>query len=145
MKVLIQRVIQAEVCVEGRSAGKIGRGLVLFIGIERDDDMTRVKKMAERVLEYRVFNDDHGKMNLSVRAVQGEILAVSQFTLAADTTKGLRAGFSKAAPPLAAKQLYNAHLEALKALHGPLAEGIFGADMQISLVNDGPVTFLLEL
>lgn len=145
MKVLLQRVTQASVSVDGTQVGSIGQGLLLLIGMEQQDNEATLAKMAQRVLSYRVFSDEAGKMNLSVRDIQGGVLAVSQFTLAADTHKGLRPGFSKAAPPTRAKALYQAFVAELNALHSPVAEGIFGADMQVSLCNDGPVTFMLEM
>ena len=144
MKVLIQRVSYAEVVIGGKTNGAINQGLLLLVGMEQADTAPTVSRMTERVLNYRVFSDAEGKMNLSVRDIQGGILVVSQFTLAADTQKGLRPGFSKAAPPKLAKNLFEQFVAELKALHHPIAEGIFGADMQVSLTNDGPVTFLLE-
>lgn len=145
MKVLLQRVSHAEVSVANEVVGSIDRGLLLFIGIEREDDLAKLEKMATKVLGYRVFNDADGKMNLNVQAVAGGILAVSQFTLAADTQKGLRPGFSTAAPPDLAQDLYLQFVQMLRHQHQPIATGVFAADMQVSLTNDGPVTFLLEL
>ncbi len=145
MRVLIQRVTEAQVTVAGSTVGAINHGLLLLVGIEQDDDLQRVTRMAERVLSYRLFADDDGKMNLSVGAVNGGVLAVSQFTLVADTNKGLRPSFSRAAAPDRARELYLQFVEQLGARHQPVASGIFAADMQVQLVNDGPVTFLLEL
>jgi D-aminoacyl-tRNA deacylase len=117
----------------------------VFAGMERNDDLARVEKLTERMLNYRVFADDQGKTNLSVRDVHGGVLLISQFTLAADTRSGLRPGFSVAASPAAARDLYDAMLTRLgQETNIQLASGQFGADMQVALVNDGPVTFLLE-
>jgi D-tyrosyl-tRNA(Tyr) deacylase len=141
---LIQRVTHADVTVEGRSVGRIGRGLLAFIGVERDDDEAAAARLIERLLGYRVFPDAGDKMNLSVTDIDGGLLLVSQFTLAADTRKGMRAGFSTAAAPARAKQLFE-HLVALaRARHANVATGEFGASMQVSLNNDGPVTFWLR-
>lgn len=145
MKVLLQRVTQARVDVAGEIVGEIQRGLLLLVGIERHDSAELVARMAEKLLAYRVFADAAGKMNLSVRDIAGGVLAVSQFTLAADTQKGLRPSFSKAAPPDQAASLFEQFLRELLERHQPVASGIFAADMQVHLVNDGPVTFLLEL
>lgn len=144
LKALIQRVTQARVEVDGQTVGAIDRGLVVLLGIEQQDDEACADKLIDKLLAYRVFSDDLGKMNLSVQAVGGGILLVSQFTLAADTRKGLRPSFSCAAPPAAAEQLYRYALARLQGRHDQVACGMFGADMQVSLTNDGPVTFLLE-
>lgn len=145
MKVLLQRVSQARVEVGGETVGEIQRGLLLLVGIERHDSVELVDRMTDKVLAYRVFADAAGKMNLSVRDIGGGVLAVSQFTLAADTQKGLRPSFSAAAPPDQAASLFDLFLSALRERHQPVASGIFAADMQVHLSNDGPVTFLLEL
>ena len=145
MKVLMQRVSSAKVTVAGQPVGAIGQGLLLLIGIERHDTHELLQRMAHKVLNYRIFADDQGKMNLNVKAIGGGILAVSQFTLAAQTDKGLRPGFSGAAEPVLAQRLYQEFVEILAAQHSPVATGVFAADMQVSLVNDGPVTFMLEL
>lgn len=145
MKVLLQRVREASVTVEQQVVGQIGHGLLLLVGIEAHDDAALVKRMAERVVGYRVFADADDKMNLDVRQVGGSILAVSQFTLAADTRKGRRPSFSSAASPQAGKQFYLQYVEELKAQGVTVETGIFAADMQVALVNDGPVTFLLEM
>ncbi|KAF0804732.1 D-tyrosyl-tRNA(Tyr) deacylase [Alcanivorax xiamenensis] len=145
MKVLLQRVRQAHVEVAGEEVGRIGRGLLVLVGVEHGDESDTARRLAERVSGYRVFADSEGKMNLDVRAVAGEVLAVSQFTLAADTRKGRRPGFSSAAEPALGLRLYQEFVEALKARRVPVATGRFGADMQVHLINDGPVTFLLEL
>ena len=145
MKVLLQRVTSAEVRVSGRVVGAIGSGLLAFVGIERGDDSTTVERMADRVAGYRMFADERGRMNRSVRDIGGAVLLVSQFTLAADTGKGLRPGFSQAAEPGEARRLCDALATGLRDSGLPVAEGEFGADMQVSLVNDGPVTFLINL
>lgn len=144
MKVLLQRVEQARVEVDGRCVGEIGQGLLVFLGLEASDDEAILEKLLERVLNYRVFADPEGRMNLSLRDIDGALLLVSQFTLAAETGKGRRPGFSTAAEPSRARRLYEHGLDWLGNCHGKVASGEFGADMQVSLVNDGPVTFLLE-
>jgi D-aminoacyl-tRNA deacylase len=141
---LIQRVSAASVAVDDRTLGSIGRGILALIGIERDDDASRAARLLERVLGYRIFEDDAGRMNLSLADVGGGLLLVPQFTLAADTHKGTRPGFSSAAAPELARALF-AELAALaRARHPEVATGEFGAHMQVSLVNDGPVTFWLR-
>ena len=145
MKVLMQRVQSASVQVGGQTVGAIGHGLLLLVGIEKHDDEALVAKMAQRVVGYRVFSDDDGKMNLDLRDVQGSVLAVSQFTLAADTRKGRRPSFSGAAAPDDGRRLYEHSVICLRELGVPVETGVFAADMQVSLVNDGPVTFMLEL
>ncbi|MCR6653385.1 MAG: D-aminoacyl-tRNA deacylase [Cellvibrionaceae bacterium] len=145
MKVLLQRVAQARVDVSGETVGAIQQGLLLLVGIERHDTPERVTRMVDKVLAYRVFADAAGKMNLSVRDIGGGVLAVSQFTLAADTQKGLRPGFSLAAAPDQAAELFDLLLRTLRERHQPVASGVFAADMQVHLVNDGPVTFMLDM
>lgn len=144
MRVLIQRVSEAQVRVDQQLVGAINRGLLLLVAIEPHDTPTLIERMRDKVLAYRVFPDNNGKMNLSVRDIGGGVLAVSQFTLGADTRKGLRPGFSKAADPVLARTLFDTFVQSLQAMHQPVATGTFGADMQVSLINDGPVTFLLE-
>jgi D-tyrosyl-tRNA(Tyr) deacylase len=144
MIALIQRVTQAEVRIAGRVAGAIDRGILALIGVSRGDDEAAAERLLERVLTYRIFPDAEGRMNLSLRDIQGGLLLVSQFTLAADTRKGTRAGFTTAAAPDEARRLYDLLLERARAAHPVVACGEFGADMQVSLVNDGPVTFWLE-
>jgi D-tyrosyl-tRNA(Tyr) deacylase len=144
MKCLLQRVRQAAVSIDGVTVSSIGPGLLVFLGIEQHDDAAAVARMSQRLLGYRVFSDAEGRMNLSVRDVAGEVLMVSQFTLAADTQKGARPSFSSAAPPAVARTLYDDFVDAVRADLGRVATGQFAADMQVSLVNDGPVTFLLE-
>lgn len=145
MKALLQRVKSARVDVGGECVGEIGQGLLVFLGLEKHDDNVAVSKMMSRLLQYRVFSDTDGKMNKSVVDVEGGVLLVSQFTLAADTKKGRRPGFSLAAEPEVAEALYEYALAELAQLYGKVASGKFGADMQVSLVNDGPVTFMLEI
>lgn len=131
--------------VEGEVVGRIDRGLLVLLGIEKQDDESAVKKMVERLLAYRVFSDDAGKMNLNVTDVEGGLLMVSQFTLAADTRKGLRPGFSAAAAPQRAEALYKLAVETAAQSGLAVETGRFGADMKVHLINDGPVTFLLEV
>lgn len=144
MKALIQRVRHARVEVAGETVGAISSGLLVLVGVDRDDGMEQVERLAHKLLHYRVFADDVGKMNLNVQQAEGELLLVSQFTLSADTTKGLRPSFTSAAPPQAGEAWFNALVDAVKERYGRVATGRFGADMQVSLLNDGPVTFLLE-
>jgi D-tyrosyl-tRNA(Tyr) deacylase len=140
---LIQRVSRAEVLVADESIGAIGVGLLLLLGIQKQDNLKAADKLLDKILAFRVFGDDQGQMNLSLKDVNGGLLIVSQFTLAADTRKGLRPSFSSAAPPDQAEQLYNYFVESGKQLHRKVETGIFAADMKVHLVNDGPVTFLL--
>ena len=144
MKALLQRVSSSKVEVEGKVVGQINKGLLVFIGIEKQDDTISSDKMVKKILSYRVFSDSNDKMNLSVSDINGDLLIVSQFTLAAVTKNGTRAGFSTAMPPTEAENLYNYFLEKTKSMATITESGIFGADMRVSLVNDGPVTFLLE-
>ena len=144
MKALLQRVSSSKVVVKGRVVGQINKGLLVFIGIEKKDDIISSDKMIKKILSYRVFSDSDDKMNLSVGDINGDLLIISQFTLAADTKNGTRAGFSTAMPPKEAENLYNYFLEKTKSMGVIIESGIFGADMKVSLVNDGPVTFLLE-
>jgi D-tyrosyl-tRNA(Tyr) deacylase len=145
LKALIQRVSQARVDVDGKTIGEIAQGLLVLLGVEKNDDRQQVEKMAKKLLAYRVFADQQGKMNCSVADINGGLLVVSQFTLAAETKKGLRPGFSTAATPDKAERLYEALLELLAESGLKIASGRFAADMQVSLTNDGPVTFLLEV
>ena len=142
---LIQRVTRASVEVEGRVVGEIGDGLLALVGVEPGDGPTQVQRMAQKLLGYRIFADDDGKMSRSVTDTGGGLLLVSQFTLAADTGSGMRPGFSTAAPPQQAEPVFNLLLEQCRGQHsGRVETGRFGAHMVISLVNDGPVTFLLR-
>jgi D-tyrosyl-tRNA(Tyr) deacylase len=144
MRGLIQRVARAEVAVDGATVGQIGRGVLLLLGVQKGDGEADVLRLARKVVNYRIFADDDGHMNRSLIDVEGELLIVSQFTIAADTKKGLRPSFSSAAAPAEAEVLYEAFIAQATALSVPLATGIFGANMQVDLVNDGPVTFLLS-
>ncbi len=144
MIALIQRVTTAEVRIGERSAGAISRGILAFIGVRRGDDGAAVERLLERILTYRIFPDTAGRMNLSLHDIQGGLLLVPQFTLAADTARGTRAGFSTAAAPEEAQALFEDLVQKARAAHSPVASGEFGANMQVSLVNDGPVTFWLE-
>jgi len=144
MKALIQRVSQAKVEVAGEVVGAIGQGLLVLLGVEQKDEITHLKKLADKVLKYRVFSDDAGKMNLNVQQVGGALLVVSQFTLAADTESGLRPSFTPAAAPELAKQLYLLFVDYCRSQGIEVQTGQFAADMQVSLTNNGPVTFLLK-
>lgn len=145
MIALIQRVKRASVTVNEKIIGKINNGLLVFVGVEKSDDNAKAKRLVERVLSYRIFSDEQDKMNLSVKDIEGSVLWVSQFTLVADTKKGNRAGFSRGASPELGEQLYNQVLSYAEQMHMSNATGKFGADMQVELVNDGPVTFWLEV
>ena len=143
MIALIQRVSSAKVEVDGEIVGQIGQGLLVLLGVEKDDDRQKADKLAEKVLNYRVFSDADDKMNLNVQQVAGEVLVVSQFTLVADTQKGLRPSFSKGATPSLANELYEYFAQ--KCGEKVKVEcGRFAADMQVSLTNNGPVTFWLQ-
>jgi D-aminoacyl-tRNA deacylase len=141
---LLQRVTTAHVAVAGREIARIGCGLVVLVGVQKDDTEADAERLLERLLGYRVFADDDGRMNRSLRDVGGGLLLVPQFTLAADTGKGTRAGFSTAAEPARARQLFETLLARARAAWPQTAAGEFGADMQVTLTNDGPVTFWLE-
>jgi len=142
---LLQRVSSATVVVDGVTVGEIGRGLLVLIGVESGDTAAEADRLLERLLNYRVFSDDAGKMNLSLRDIGAGLLLVPQFTLAADTHKGLRPGFSSAAPPEVGRLLFEHLLVRAQALHAPVEKGKFGADMKVTLTNDGPVTFWLQV
>lgn len=144
MIALIQRVIQAQVDVEGETVGKIAQGLLVLLGVEKEDTPEKADKLVEKVLNYRVFSDENDKMNLNVQQVGGEVLVVSQFTLAADTQKGLRPSFSKGASPELAEALYDYFVQKCGEKIS-VSTGRFAADMKVSLVNDGPVTFWLNV
>lgn len=144
MKALLQRVASARVEVAGHTVGAIDRGLLVLVGVEPQDSEASCARLLHRLLNYRVFSDDAGKMNLSLKDVGGGLLLVSQFTLAADTRSGLRPGFSTAAPPALGEALFDHLLTQARAQHPQVASGRFGADMQVHLINDGPVSFLLE-
>ncbi len=144
MKALLQRVSAARVEVGGDCVGEIGAGLLVLLGLDKGDDLTAGQRLLDKLLAYRIFADDEGRMNRSVADIEGGVLLVSQFTLSADTRKGLRPSFSSALPPAEAEVLYLELVDSLRQRHPNVATGQFGADMQITLTNDGPVTFLLE-
>ena len=141
---LIQRVTEAAVHVDGECVGRIGPGLLALVAVEPGDDEARVRRMAERLLGYRVFGDAQDKMNLSLADTGGGLLLVSQFTLAADTNKGMRPSFTSAATPEQGRLWFERLLEVCKHRHSPVESGRFGAHMKVSLCNDGPVTFWLR-
>ncbi|KAF0862446.1 D-aminoacyl-tRNA deacylase [Pseudomonas sp. LD120] len=144
MKGLLQRVRGARVEVAGEVVGAVDQGLLVLVAVEPEDTQASADKLLHKLLNYRVFSDAEGKMNLSLADVQGGLLLVSQFTLAADTKSGLRPSFSTAAPPALGQALFDYLVARAHQLHGNVAAGRFGADMQVHLVNDGPVTFLLQ-
>ena len=145
MIALLQRVAEASVDVGGRRIGAIGPGLMVLACAERGDGESEAERLVERMLNYRVFSDRDGKMNLSVRDINGALLLVPQFTLAADTNTGSRPSFSPAAPPDIGRRLFEHLLACARSRHSPVASGEFGAHMRVSLVNDGPVTFWLQV
>lgn len=144
MKALIQVASHAQVDIAGTTVGKIGPGLLVLLGVDRGDDKATAQKLLHKVLHYRIFPDQAGRMNLNVQQAGGSLLVVSQFTLSAATNKGMRPSFTSAATPALAEELYHYfHTQAAQVL--PVQTGEFGADMQVSLCNDGPVTFMLEV
>lgn len=145
MKALLQRVQHASVSVDGAVIGEIDTGLLVFVCAEHDDSETTVQRMVDKIVKLRIFSDEQGKMNRSVVDAQGSILIVSQFTLAADTTKGNRPSYTDAANPVLAKRLYECFIDYAKTQVISVASGQFAADMQVSLVNDGPVTIPLSM
>ena len=144
MIALLQRVTDASVTVNGSVIGKIGAGLLVFVAVHRDDEERDIARLAERILSYRMFPDAEGRMNHSVRDISGDLLLVPQFTLTADTRKGTRASFTKGADPEKASAYFDALVVACKTATNKVETGEFGADMQVALTNDGPVTFWLE-
>lgn len=144
MKILIQRVKQAQVDVAGEIVGQIKQGILALVGVERDDTIADAEKLLGKMCRYRIFADAEGKMNLSLNDIQGELLLVSQFTLVADTKKGNRPGFSKGASPAHGTYIFDELVKSAKQTDLKVQTGRFGADMQVSLTNDGPVTFWLE-
>jgi D-aminoacyl-tRNA deacylase len=144
MKAVIQRVSSASVVVDGQTVGEIGQGLLVLLGVEKGDGEPQADWLAEKIAGLRIFSDDADKMNLSVRDVGGSLLVVSQFTLAGNCAKGKRPSFDTAAPPDEGNRLYEYFVQAARGTGLPVETGIFQADMRVSLVNDGPVTFILE-
>lgn len=145
MIALIQRVTSAQVTVDEEITGSIDKGILVLLGVEREDDEAKAKRLVERICSYRIFPDEDGKMNLNLKQVGGELLVVSQFTLVADTKKGTRPGFSRGASPEQGNRLYETFVGLCREQGVTTQTGRFGADMQVSLVNDGPVTFSLEV
>lgn len=144
MIALLQRVSEASVSVDNKVVGGIEQGLLVLLAIEPGDNQEKAKRLAEKVAGYRIFEDENGKMNLNVKQINGDILVVSQFTLAANTSKGLRPSFTSAAPPKLSEELYQYFCQQLRLLDFAVPTGIFGADMQVRLLNDGPVTINLQ-
>lgn len=145
MRAVLQRVKSANVQVNGECVGAIEQGILVFLALADGDDLEKAKKMMDKILKYRIFEDEQGKMGLNVQQIEGNILLVSQFTLVANTAKGLRPDFTPAMPPQDAKILFEQTVDYTRQQLPQLQTGIFSADMQVSLVNDGPVTFILEL
>ena len=145
MKALLQRVSQASVSIEGVEVARISNGLLVLVGVEPNDNQQSVEKILHKLLNYRVFADEQGRMNKSLTDTHGGLLLVSQFTLAADTRSGLRPGFSTAAAPAQAEKLFEQLVTLAQERHNNVQTGQFAADMQVQLINDGPVTFMLEV
>lgn len=145
MKAVLQRVKSASVSVDGRIVGEIQTGILVLLALADGDDLTIAQKMIDKIVKYRIFDDEQGKMGLNVQQVNGNVLLVSQFTLMANTHKGLRPDFAPAMPPQQAEQLFKQTVAYAQSILPNLQTGIFAADMQVSLVNDGPVTFILEM
>lgn len=146
MKALIQRVKHASVEVDSQCVGAIDQGILVLLGVEKTDDTAKAEKLLKKILGYRIFSDADGKMNLNLQQIDnGGLLVVSQFTLVADTDKGLRPSFSSGAPPALGEALYDYFVDSARKQHPQIATGRFGADMKVSLLNDGPVTFMLEV
>lgn len=145
MRALLQRVLEAKVVVDAETTGEIQKGILIFLGIGKDDNLERGKKLIDKILKYRFFDDEQGKMGWNVSQANGGILLVSQFTLMAQTQKGLRPDFGSAMPPVDAKVLYEQLVEYAQSQFENVQTGIFAADMKVHLVNDGPVTFNLEI
>jgi D-tyrosyl-tRNA(Tyr) deacylase len=145
MKAVLQRVREARVDIDGRTVGRIGAGLLVLVCAERADSDAMADRLLAKILKLRIFSDEAGKMNRSVQDVQGGLLIVSQFTLAADVSGGNRPSFTQAAPPDEGRRLYELFVDRARALHPTVATGVFAADMQVHLVNDGPVTIPLQL
>ena len=144
MKALIQRVKSASVTIDGLLYSKIGQGLLVFLGVEKGDDKLNAEKLADKLLKLRIFEDENEKMNPSILDIEGEMLIVSQFTLCGDCKKGTRPSFDKSAPPQIANELYEYFISQVKSFNIPVQTGKFGAMMDVELINDGPVTFMVE-
>lgn len=144
MKALIQRVKRASVTIDGLLYSKIGQGLLVFLGVEKGDDKLNAEKLADKLLKLRIFEDENEKMNHSILDIEGEMLIVSQFTLCGDCKKGTRPSFDKSAPPQIANELYEYFISQVKSFNIPVQTGKFGAMMDVELINDGPVTFMVE-
>ena len=142
---LIQRVKQAKVSVGKEIIGQIDQGILLLLGIEKNDNKEKIEKLARKVANLRIFEDDNAKMNLSLLDIKGQLLVVSQFTLVADTAKGNRPGFSNSASPALGETLYDEFIEHFTCTHAPCKSGQFGANMQVELINDGPATFYIQV
>ena len=145
MKVVIQRVSKAQVTIDDKIIGEISQGLLIFVGVAQDDNMTQIKKLADKILNLRIFDDINNKMNLSINDIKGSLLIISQFTLYADCKKGNRPSFMNAASPVHAKKIYNEFVNYMVQKKINVQSGKFGADMEINLINSGPATFILEV
>ncbi|OTG88221.1 D-tyrosyl-tRNA(Tyr) deacylase [Acinetobacter sp. ANC 4558] len=145
MRALLQRVVEAKVIVNNEVTGQIGHGILVFLGLGKDDNLEKGKKLIDKILKYRFFDDEQGKMGWNVSQANGSVLIVSQFTLMAQTQKGLRPDFGPAMPPSEAKALYEELVDYAQSLFPNIETGIFAADMKVHLINDGPVTFNLEI
>jgi len=145
MIALLQRVTSASVKIDQQIVAETGAGVLALIGIEKGDEDSQAERLLSRILGYRIFADEQGKMNLGLRDVQGELLLVPQFTLAADTRSGMRPGFSTAAPPEAGRRQFEAFVDKAHLAYARVQQGVFGADMKVQLINDGPVTFWLSV